>query len=561
MASPPTVPKRARGTLRVWLLAALAALAVALVAPAAASAHATLIDSNPADQQVVPSAPSRVTLSFSEPVETSLGAVRVFDANAKRVDTGDPFRIRGDEVGVKLASGLPNGTYTVSWSVLSADGHPIDGAFVFHIGAPGANPAGVASQVGGRSSTLVKRAADVVRFFDIALVVLLVGEIAALLLIFRDADRDVERRLWHVVAGVGFGLSIAAGATIVLEAAIVTGVGVGGATKGGVLSAVLSTRFGHMRLAQVIGAEVIAIAAVWAATARGKALKWTIGVLAVALAVTPGLSGHAGQNGTPAVIADAGHVLSASMWVGGLAAVTLGLLLAGDRRVALGRVVFPRFSTAALISVGVLLLSGTIGAFQNVDSPGQLTSTAYGRLLLAKIAIALVLIGLGAVSRTAVRRLRANDDGDAPRRLRNSVMIELGLMLTVLAVTSVFVAKPPAKAVANVSAARSATTAIGDLQARLVIDPGRTGSNLVHVYLSKGGTPVTVDEVTVNARPATGDQGPFRLILRQADKGHYIAPPLQATVPGIWTFDVAVRRGDFDLKDATVRLPIRAASR
>ena len=100
---------------------------LSLVARGRASAHATLTTSTPSDQQTGAKPPDRVQLNFTEPVETSLGGIRVFDGNAKRVDTGSPPRAGRNSVAVNLNPGLANGTYTVSWSVLSADGHPIDG--------------------------------------------------------------------------------------------------------------------------------------------------------------------------------------------------------------------------------------------------------------------------------------------------------------------------------------------------------------------------------------------------------------------------------------------------
>lgn len=531
-----------------------------LVVPSLASAHATLLRTDPASDQVVQTAPTTVTLTFTEPVETALGAIRVFDGAARRVDAGDTSRVGGNAVSTGIGQTLQRGTYTVSWRVASADGHPIDGAFVFHVGAPGDRPEGVAGQVAQRPPTAVARAADVARFLNLVLLIALIGGIAANLLIFARRDPEVERRMWYVIAGLGFGSSIVAAATVVLYAAAIAGAGLGEATQGTALSAVLGTRFGHVRLAQLIVAEVIAIAAVWAPTPGGaRWLKPGIGVLAAGLAVTPGLSGHAGASGAWAVVADTGHVVAASVWVGGLAAVVLGLALAGDRRRALARGVFPRFSTLALWSVGVLLVAGTIGGLVHVDRFGALWDTTYGRLLVAKILIALALIGFGVVNRRAVRGLA--DPDAAPgllTRLQRSVALEFVLMAVAIGVTSVLITKPPARAVAAAQPAVASTSGqIGVVGVRLVVDPGTTGQNTVNIYLARDNAPQTVDEVTVTARPKVGDIGPFRLIATQADTGHYVTPRLQAPIGGLWTFDVAVRRGDFDLDSVALDVAIR----
>ena len=480
--------------MRMWML--LVALGC-LVVPAIASAHAALVRSDPPGDQILKTSPNAVTLTFNEPIETALGAVRVFDANAVRVDAGSTTRAGADAVATRIDKTLARGTYTVSWRVGSSDGQTIEGAFVFHVGAPGERPEGIAGQVAQRPSTGVARAVDVARFLDVLLVIALIGGIAANLTLFARHDPEVERRLWYVIAGLGFGLSIVAAATVVLYAATIAGAGLGKATNGTALSAVLGTRFGHVRLAQVILAEVIAIAAVWAPSPGGaKWLKRGIGVLALGLAVTPGLSGHAGAKGMFEVVADTGHVLAASVWVGGLAAVMLGLGLAGERRRELARTVFPRFSTVALWSVGVLLVSGTISVLFGVDHLNELWNTTYGKLLLTKIAIVLVLIGFGVFNRRAVRGLsNAKAAPGLLSRLQRSVVAEFVLMAIAIGVTSLLISKPQANAVgAARPRAATATGQIGDLGARLVVDPGTKGQNLVHVYLMRGGAPQAADE-------------------------------------------------------------------
>ena len=81
-----------------------------------------------------------VLLRFDEPVETAFGAIRVYDARAHRVDSGEVERPSEKEARIALDRRLAQGTYTVTWRAVSADGHPVSGAFVFHVGAPGANP-------------------------------------------------------------------------------------------------------------------------------------------------------------------------------------------------------------------------------------------------------------------------------------------------------------------------------------------------------------------------------------------------------------------------------------
>ena len=135
-------------------LIALAALcAVALPAAPAASAHAQLDATIPARGAVVPTQPTHVEFAYSESVEGTFGAVRVFDADAKRVDDNTVTHPggTGSKLAVGLKPGLPDGTYTATYRVISADGHPVEGGLVFSIGKAGAGPARSVGELIGSS--------------------------------------------------------------------------------------------------------------------------------------------------------------------------------------------------------------------------------------------------------------------------------------------------------------------------------------------------------------------------------------------------------------------------
>jgi methionine-rich copper-binding protein CopC len=107
---------------------------VALLAPATAAAHATLVRAVPARRAVVSSAPPRVRLRFSEPLEPAFARVSVWNGQALQVDLKDP-RVEPDEP-AELSVGLPSldpGTYTVKFRVLSVDGHVVEGDLTFTV--------------------------------------------------------------------------------------------------------------------------------------------------------------------------------------------------------------------------------------------------------------------------------------------------------------------------------------------------------------------------------------------------------------------------------------------
>src|SRR5436305_6146099 len=116
----------------------LCAVLVALTGTGSASAHAALIATVPGQGAVVATMPATVSLTFSEAVVVAPSGVRVFGPDGAEVDDGHATHLgSAPTVGVQVVSDTSQqGTYTVSWRVLSADSHPVAGAFTFSVGFP-----------------------------------------------------------------------------------------------------------------------------------------------------------------------------------------------------------------------------------------------------------------------------------------------------------------------------------------------------------------------------------------------------------------------------------------
>ena len=132
-------------------------LLVGMAVPA--SAHAQLESTSPAQSSVSSVPPTQVVLHFGEPVEIDFGSLRVLGPNGQRVDNGGTHHPAGDShaVAIPLPANLPRGTYVVAWRVISADSHPVHGAFVFSVGtASGASkPNAVANALANQSGSAV----------------------------------------------------------------------------------------------------------------------------------------------------------------------------------------------------------------------------------------------------------------------------------------------------------------------------------------------------------------------------------------------------------------------
>ncbi|WP_415924963.1 copper resistance CopC/CopD family protein [Streptomyces sp. AK04-3B] len=366
-----------------------------------ASAHAALRGADPVDGSVVKTSPGSITLTFTESVGLLDDSFRVFDPDNRRVDTGRAGHADGrtDTARVTLPRKLGTGTFTVSWRVVSADSHPIAGAFTFSVGKPSAVPPAL-------PSTSVEDPAtsglfNIGRYVAYIAAALLIGTCVFVAVCGPPDVRPLRRLLlagWWALAGSTVFL-------LLLRAPYETGAGPAQALDLSGLTRTLSTRPG---LALV--ARLVLLAAVAALLLRQRALPQgerpsraslvTGGALAVALTLTWAAAEHAsaGIQVPAAMTSSVLHLLAMAAWLGGLTAL-LTLL----HRASVPSYVVTRFSRTAGLAVVVLVVTGVYQSWRGLGSASALTDTTYGRVLLAKLAAVTVLLTAGAWSRRTVR--------------------------------------------------------------------------------------------------------------------------------------------------------------
>ncbi|MFF9503846.1 copper resistance protein CopC [Streptomyces sp. NPDC014656] len=409
----PTAPRLGTALSRLLVLAA-ALLGVLLAGAAPASAHAALTGSDPQDGAVVATAPKEVGLTFSEQVAMSPDSIRVLDPSGRRADTGEIIDLCSGAVvkyGVALRAGLPDGTYTVAWQTVSADSHPIAGAFTFSIGAPSATSVALPDQAAGGG--VVGALYGIARYLSYAGFAVLVGGGAFVLLCWpRGASvRPVQQtvvRGWLVLTGATLLMLLLRGPY--------TGSGkLADVFDLGGLQAVLQTKTGAALTSRLLllGAAALFVAVLFGAYARRtdpkerKDLVFGLGlggtVVAVGIAGTWALAEHASTGIQPGIAmpVDVLHLLAVAAWLGGLTT----LLVALYRAPSVERAAVERFSRVAFVSVAVLAATGLYQSWRQVGSWSALTGTRYGQLLLVKIGLMAVLVGIAWISRRWTRRL------------------------------------------------------------------------------------------------------------------------------------------------------------
>jgi copper transport protein len=291
---------------------------------------------------------------------------------------------------------------------------------------------------------------------------------------------------------------------------------------------------------------------------------WLLGGGALVALAAPSLVGHSRAFTPPPLLvaADVLHVTAGAIWLGGLLGLVLTMRALSGREV-LAAQTLARFSTLA---GGVLLavaVSGTFLAWRIVGSWEGMVETAYGWLLLGKIAIALVVAGIGGWNRwrvlPAVRAAAGFDDRErAAAAVTRTVRVEAVLLVVLLGVTGVLVNKSPRPAPVSAPSGTTGVGAatVGDLKVLAVLDPRRTGSNTLLVQVQDAaGEPYDPPRTPVVELRTDGlDLG--EVTMRPVGAGTYRG---EVVVPraGEWEVQVGMALSRFDNPVTTVRLTVR----
>jgi len=595
-------------------------LASALASAPAAWAHAQLLGTSPASGATVRAQPREVIFEFGQDVGGTLGAVRVYDARGDEVDDLDVSHPDGNErwMGVGLKPHLPDGTYTGTYRVISADTHIVYGGLVFNIGHAGAAPrftvAGLISK--SRSGEVTAVAFGVVRGLNYLTLALMLGGLVFLFCAWlpgltavaepesrwAEASRAFASRLWRLLAlAIVLGVLVSV-LGVLLQGASAAGVSLWASLKSSVLDSTLESRFGRvwggraidwlmlgalLLIARALGRDVIRTLRSSARDTppvstgdEDKGLSLTppaprailalLAIGAVYLTITPALAGHASIESPVAVFfgSDALHVLAASVWVGGIACLLLALpgatrRLRGAERSRLLLGTLARFSPIALGAVVAIAATGVIQAYIDVRSLHGLLHTTYGALILVKIALLATLIGLGWVNRERVVPAlgRLVGDGRAPSGIgalaRRTMRGELALMVCVFGVTAALITyAPPIDAA---SGPFSVNTTLGPAELEMTVEPARVGLNTIHLYLIDAGTGAqftATKELTATARLPAKGIGPLTLKPTVAGPGHYILGSAVLSPGGTWEVEIVDRVSEFEQFSRVVKVPI-----
>ncbi len=448
-----------------------------------------------------------------------------------------------------LPPDLPRGTYTVQWrNVSAADGHPQVGFFSFTVGtvADVQVPAPPPPLPVGFAPTWLDALG---RWFGLLGLTGLLGALVCWRWVIRPSLEPLEPdRRERVAAAVRF-LSLACLALASIGSLVGLGVQAwnveGQFSLAGIWGLLSGSRFGllwSLRVALLLAlGGSLARHAAWSESLADRGVLIRLGLgLGAALAYSS--MSHAAWL----------HLVAASVWVGGLLGLLAGLILVRRGEIGRWREVYalavPRFSTLAIASVAILALTGLYSAWLQVGNLEALRSTGYGRALLVKLALVLVLLELGAINLLVIGP-RMRRSVDAPRHFGYTVLAEAVLGIAVLLVVGVLTSLPPARDTLAASSGRASFHfAEGEVHASLQVSPGAVGFNRYTVDLALAGQDVPEGtQVLLRVTPPGNLEGVREIELaRQAStsgqQARFEASGSELSVVGAWELELIVRR-------------------
>ena len=551
---------------RIIAIALSLALTLAFALPV--FAHATLLRSIPEANAELDSAPAQIELFFSEALEPGFSKITVLDTNGIQVDNADARVDPTDPTHLTVSvRSLSDGVYTASWQVLSAvDGHVTAGAFPFAVGE--VDPGALATA--GQSSRTIKLSVGEIvgKWFVFLAAAALTGSVLFVLVVWGPAYRATSGSKeetefdapWPRLITLAL-IVLVVGNVVALLTHVgqVSGAEIAAPWSNAASSVLFNTRYGALWIARLALAFVIAALLPNANSNRDR---WIAFGLAALLLLTISLGSHAAAQPDPLipVVADWIHLLAASVWVGGLAHFVAGMWSARQFesafRTRLAARLIPRFSALALVSVGVLALTGLYSSVIHIGSFDALNNSLYGRALIVKLIIALPMLALGAVNLLGITPAMKKAASDLPGfrnpaglvdRFRNLITSEITLGVVLFLSVGVLTAIPPARTTAVAPSITDSAT-VDDLTLAIDIAPGRVGLNTFTLTLTSAGQPVfNTKEVLLRFVPVSGKLPPSEVVLSAQGGGQYGVKGSNLSLPDTWQVQAVVRReGQFD---------------
>ncbi|WP_400241570.1 copper resistance CopC/CopD family protein [Niallia sp. JL1B1071] len=544
------------------LLLQLAALIFYFIGVNTVSAHAYITNSTPTENEILETAPNNVYIEFNEKIQTGFTILNVLNSSGERVDQKNVKIDTNTEksITVDLEPDLPNDIYTVEWRIVSADGHSISGMIPFSIGELPEGATFPTQQENGNMltfiSTMINKSFLYIGFS------LYMGLLLFYLIWYKSkklSNSLIKRTKTVSITAIVF-LAISIISTIFIQTQSYAGGGLlASISISNLLETLKNTKEGTIWILQIILLVILYVShlSIWKKEAYLIGKLWVIpGLAFLGIMLSKAFLGHPSSSPyeTVAILFNFTHMVAASIWLGGMLVIILFLREGIFAREGEGHDLYwssmEKYSLWALFSVAALAISGTINASLLVPDFHSLVSTAYGKVLLIKVALLVLMLIFGAyhlVSRLLLKKKNF---------YKLSIKIEIGLGILVLLVTSAFTQIQTPTLPIDLPFYEEAELGYNE-NISLSITPKKTGvQNQYEVFVfDNSRNPIDpIEQITISL--INGEKETSFPLTKEKD-GHYLAGNLQLNQPGNWEVEIHVLTDELESLDYSYKIQVR----
>lgn len=531
-------------------------LIATILSPTQAFAHSQLVSSNPVNGQELQTSPKEIKIKFSEDVISNNQSIRLFNGNGDQIQLKSKVKNSDGTISADSPT-LADGTYVVAWSIISADTHPQKGAFIFSI-----NDQVKSDVLSNKSfdnlfrntniSPLQKNVSNLNRFVLFVSLTLLIGSILLQIVLNLSINDKFFKRYIFALSAVCIVTTLL---SMIFYVANVRNLGFFDSISLKAIGEELSEKYLVISLIRIVTVAITML--VW--NTNLKIRNWIVVTSALFLAISLSYTGHASA-GTFLIIAfifDLIHVLAASTWFS-------GLVMMPKVSKQYGIDTIKKFSSTAMVCVISVAITGSFAFWRQVGTLDAATHTWFGKLLLTKITLFVLLIGVAYYTN---RILRANLKENNLNRSKflKYIYVEAILVLVILSLTSLLTNTIPAKTEYTKPIAKEIAT--NKLTFNVTVDPAKSGPVDIHVFVvdnngfpyqfKPGEVSLTKQALELTLSNEKRHISDIPIEMRYQGLNHFVS--LNANIPfsGVWDMRIRLQTGKFDTTLATTTIVIK----
>ncbi|CRK80723.1 copper resistance CopC/CopD family protein [Neobacillus massiliamazoniensis] len=511
------------------------------VFPNVSSAHAYIIESTPAENETLKTAPNEVKIQFDESIQPKFNSIIVTDSNGKQVDkkNGAIDSKKPSILKASLKKNLPGGTYRIRWKVISNDGHPVQGVIPFQIGTGTVqNPSSVTETKGYTPHLDLV----IIRWLQYLGIACYVG-LSFFYLVVAPKEvvevRSIEKTLFKFIWS-GYALLLLSNLfSLPLQATILLGSSWSEVFSSDALGQVLAyTLFGKMWIIQMGILLTLAFTTYFLtkADARKQLFSWACFILGFGMVVTKAFTSHAASQANQflSISMDALHLLAASVWIGCLIGLVVLLPLLKNSEMKQSYVnTFQRFSNWGISLVLLLTATGIFNGFQYIPTISSIFHTDYGRVLLAKVILFIIMLIFAAVNN--FKGKKAKEKG-----VVSSLWGELIVGMVIIVMTVILTNLPTAMSAPGPFNEKKTVNHGNSISFQ--VGPNVIGENNYEITLkNRKGEPLKdIAQITLTFTHNDMNMGEDTITLAKTADGQYTAKGMNFNMAGKWNVHVHV---------------------